>query len=91
MVAPSTQSQQQRFQQHRRHRAVYIHVSNLLSSTYHIDRKQLEKEFLRVNAERENPAPEFDNLRLGSVPVELDTEASQIRSQPPSNGFNLCW
>ena len=90
MVVASTQSQQQRFQQHRRHRAVYIHVSNLLSN-YNIDRKQLEKEFLRVNAERENPAPEFDNLRLGSVPVELDTEASQIRLQPPSGGFNLCW
>ena len=86
-----TSAQYQRRSEQKLRRAVYNHVSDLISA-YNIDHEQLEKELARDNMERENPAAEESgNRRSGSVPAELDTGASQKRLQPPRGGFNLCW
>ena len=67
-------------------RAVYVHVSDLLSA-YNIDHTKLEEELQRVKkaqqASSSEPAP------LG-VPTELDTNPNPKKLQPPRGGFNLC-
>lgn len=62
-------------------RAVYVHVSDLLSA-YNIDHSKLEEELHRVKAHR-------DAEPLG-VPTELDTNSNPKKLQPPRGGFNLC-
>lgn len=62
-------------------RAVYAHVSDLLSA-YNIDHAKLEVELRRVLRTR---AASSDG-----VPTELDTAAHHKKLQPPRGGFNLC-
>lgn len=71
-------------------RAVYVHVSDLLSA-YNIDHSKLEEELRRVKVNRVQAStrttPESSNL---GVPTELDTSSNQKKLQPPRGGFNLC-
>ena len=87
-----TSAQYQRRSEQKLRRAVYNHVSDLITSAYNIDHEQLEKELARVDMERENPAAvKLGNLRLDSILAELDVGDSHKRLQPPRGGFNLCW
>lgn len=73
-------------------RAVYVHVSDLLSA-YNIDHAKLEEELSRVKRLREAPnvaAADSASSSLGGVPTELDTNPNPKKLQPPRGGFNLC-
>jgi hypothetical protein len=80
-------------------RAVYVHVSDLLSA-YNIDHTKLEEELQRVKRSRQLAAdsvaaatdtgtPESTSSTLG-VPTELDTNPHPKKLHPPRGGFNLC-
>ena len=64
-------------------RAVYVHVSDLLSA-YNIDHAKLEEELQRV---KKGAAAGSSG---GGVPTELDTNSNPKKLQPPRGGFNLC-
>eukprot|EP00977_Amphora_coffeiformis_P010289 scaffold2385_cov178-Amphora_coffeaeformis.AAC.6 len=77
-------------------RAVYVHVSDLLSA-YNIDHARLEEELLRVKQNKSAaatvPSSESSSTGGGStlgVPTELDTNPNPKKLQPPRGGFNLC-
>mgnify|MGYP005862319895 CR=1 FL=1 len=78
-------------------RAVYVHVSDLLSA-YNIDHAKLEEELLRVKQNKTAAAvpssSETSSKGGGSstlgVPTELDTNPNPKKLQPPRGGFNLC-
>jgi replication factor A1 len=70
-------------------RAVYVHVSDLISS-YNIDHARLEEELARVKADSEKPEEDTSPSRPGGLPTELDTSYPQKRLQPPRGGYNLC-
>lgn len=61
-------------------RAVYVHVSDLLSA-YNIDHAKLEEELQRVKK---------GTTGSDGVPTELDTNSNPKKLQPPRGGFNLC-
>lgn len=67
-------------------RAVYVHVSDLLSA-YNIDHAKLEEELQRVKAANAGTAA---TTTAGGVPTELDTNSNPKKLQPPRGGFNLC-
>lgn len=71
-------------------RAVYVHVSDLLSA-YNIDHSRLEEELRRVKVNRDQAATAraHGSSSLG-VPTELDTSSNQKKLHPPRGGFNLC-
>jgi hypothetical protein len=68
-------------------RAVYVHLSDLLSA-YNIDHSKLEEDLKRVKVKRDKTVA-VGSSGLG-VPTELDTNSSQKRLQPPRGGFNIC-
>ena len=76
-------------------RAVYVHVSDLLSA-YNIDHAKLEEELQRVKQNKNVAAvaPSSESSSAGSstltVPTELDTNPNPKKLQPPRGGFNLC-
>jgi hypothetical protein len=54
-------------------RAVYIHVSDLISS-YNIDHAKLDEELTRVKVEMENPPQPHEHRTIArGVPTELET------------------
>ena len=69
-------------------RAVYVHVSDLLSA-YNIDHAKLEEELQRVRRGATTPSPPPPANAAG-VPTELDTTVVTKKLQPPRGGFNLC-
>ena len=73
-------------------RAVYVHVSDLLSA-YNTDHSKLEDELHRVKVNRTKKETASSRGQGSSdlgVPTELDTSSNQKRLQPPRGGFNLC-
>lgn len=69
-------------------RAVYVHVSDLLSA-YNIDHAKLEEELQRVKQGQTSAAASGAGAS-GGVPTELDTNSNPKKLQPPRGGFNLC-
>jgi hypothetical protein len=73
-------------------RAVYIHVSDLISA-YNIDHARLEAELARVKAEAEAEIVQDEDTSrsssMGGVPTELDTSYPKKRLQPPRGGNNM--
>jgi hypothetical protein len=68
-------------------RAVYIHVSDLISS-YNIDHAKLEEELTRVKTEMENPQPERPSMRSSLEGAEFETTYKK-RLQAPRGGNNM--
>lgn len=82
----NTSTQVQQLSQQKLRRPVYIHVSDL-TKAYNINHDKLERELLRVNMEREDPAAaaaEFGCLRLDKIPTALRGLSQKRR------GYNLC-
>ena len=80
---PLQQQQQQASKPQPLRRAVYVHVSDLLSA-YNIDHAKLEEELQRVKG------CAGASTTAGGVPTELDTNSNPKKLQPPRGGFNLC-
>jgi hypothetical protein len=96
-IMSQQQSQQQQQQQQQQtvsntpilRRAVYVHVSDLISA-YNVDHKRLELELARVKSLQ---GLSVTSTTSSMLPIPAPDEASvssQKRLQPPRGGYNLC-